>query len=213
MKRMIYMLFFAVALMGCEDYLEKESVTGQTDENFYQTEDDMYRALVAVYEPLQRNWGSAIQLTLDIASDDCYGGGSSSTDGVDLKKVNRGNTTASEEMWKSIWDDHYVGIYRANLFLEKLDGADISDEHRKEYTGEVLFLRAYYYANLVRMFENIPLVTHVLEPDEYVQTQAPVDDVYAQIASDLISAQDSLAGVTYSDAEKGRVTEWLPKPC
>ncbi|GAF04194.1 RagB/SusD family nutrient uptake outer membrane protein [Saccharicrinis fermentans] len=208
MKRMIYMLFFAVALMGCEDYLEKESVTGQTDENFYQTEDDMYRALVAVYEPLQRNWGSAIQLTLDIASDDCYGGGSSSTDGVDLKKVNRGNTTASEEMWKSIWDDHYVGIYRANLFLEKLDGADISDEHRKEYTGEVLFLRAYYYANLVRMFENIPLVTHVLEPDEYVQTQAPVDDVYAQIASDLISAQDSLAGVTYSDAEKGRVTEW-----
>lgn len=211
MKKLLYLFLCAVALMGCEDYLEKNDVTSQTEETFYRTEDDMYRALIAAYEPLQRNWGSTYQLTLDIASDDCYGGGGSATDGVDLKKVNRGNTTASEGMWTTIWDDHYAGVYRTNIFLEKVEASDITEDHKKEYAGEVLFLRAYYYSNLVRLFENIPLITKTLETSEYSQSQAAVDDVYAQIASDLKTAITNLKGVTYSNAEKGRVTEWAPR--
>ncbi|MGQ1787674.1 MULTISPECIES: RagB/SusD family nutrient uptake outer membrane protein [unclassified Saccharicrinis] len=211
MKKLIYILLCTVALMGCEDYLEKSPVTEQTEENFYRTEDDMYRALISVYEPLQRNWGSTIQLTMDIASDDCYGGGGSATDGVDLKRVNRGNTTSSEGMWEVMWEDHYAGIYRANLFLEKVEASEITEEHKKEYSGEVLFLRAYYYSNLVRLFENIPLITKTLTTAEYSQSQNPVDEVYAQIASDLETAIANLDGVTYNNAEKGRITEWAAK--
>lgn len=208
MKNIIYILFCAVTLMGCEDYLEKSPVTEQTEENFYRTEDDIYRALISVYEPLQRNWGSSIQLTCDIASDDAYGGGGSATDGADLKKVNRGNTTSSEGMWNTLWKDHYAGVYRANVFLEKVDASDVSEEQKIKYKGEVLFLRAYYYSNLVRLFENIPLITKTLTTSEYSQSQTPVDDVYAQIASDLKTAIVNLKDVTYSTDEKGRVTEW-----
>ncbi len=211
MKKIIYILLFAVTFMGCDDYLEKELVVEQTEENFYRTEDDMYRALVAAYEPLQRNWGESLQLTMDIVSDDAYGGGGSATDGVSGKKADRGITTPSEGMWSAMWNDHYAGVYGANVFLEKVDASEISEEQKTQFKGEVLFLRAYYYANLVRIFENIPLITKTLATSEYSQAAAPVADVYAQIASDLETSISYLEGVTYNNDDKGRVTEWAPR--
>lgn len=212
MKKIIYILLLAVALSSCNDYLEKNSVTEQTEENFYKTDDDMYRALVAAYEPLQRNWAAtSVNMLCDVASDDCYGGGGSSTDGVDVKRVNRGNTMVSEGIWSNIWNIYYAGVYRTNIFLEKVDGSEISDEKKKEYKGEVSFLRAYYYSNLVRLYENIPLITSTLTPSEYSQKQAPVDEVYKQIASDLETAIANLKDVSYNAAEKGRATEWAAR--
>ncbi|MGZ2370318.1 RagB/SusD family nutrient uptake outer membrane protein [Ancylomarina sp. YFZ004] len=211
MKKIIYILLFAVTFMGCDDYLEKDLVVEQTEENFYRTEDDMYRALVAVYEPLQRNWGESLQIIMDIVSDDAYGGGGSATDGVSGKKADRGLTTASEGMWSAMWNDHYAGVYGANVFLEKIDASEISEEQKTQFKGEVLFLRAYYYANLVRVFENVPLITKTLASSEYSQAAAPVADVYAQIASDLETSISYLDGVTYDNDQKGRVTEWAPR--
>lgn len=212
MKKIIYLAFVAIAFMSCSDYLDKSPVTESTEDNFYKTEEDMYMALVAAYEPLQRNWGtSSVNFVCDIASDDAYGGGGSATDGPDAKRVNRGNTTASESMWKTIWDNHYSGVYRANLFLEKVETSEISEENKKIYTGEVKFLRAYYYSNLVRLFENVPLILKTLDPSEYSQEQAPVDSVYQQIAMDLESSIASLDGITYDVDEKGRVTEWAAR--
>lgn len=212
MKKIIYILFVAVGFMSCSDYLDKSPVTESTEENFYRTEEDMYMALIAAYEPLQRNWGtSSVNFVCDIASDDAYGGGGSATDGIDAKRVDRGLTTASESMWGDIWDNHYAGIYRTNIFLEKVEASDITDENKKIYTGEVSFLRAYYYSNLVRLYENIPLILTLLQPNEYSQEQAEVSDVYAQIAADLKVAITNLADVSYSNDEKGRVTEWAAR--
>ncbi|PKQ63892.1 hypothetical protein BZG02_07735 [Labilibaculum filiforme] len=211
MKKIIYILLFAVTFMGCDDYLEKSPVTEQTEESFYRTEDDMYRALIAVYEPLQRNWGSTVQLTLDVVSDDSYGGGGSATDGVDVKKADRGTTTASEGMWSTMWDDQYAGVYAANVFLEKVDDSEMTEELKTQFKGEAYFLRAYYYSNLVRLFENIPLITKTLTTSEYSQAAAPVDEVYELIASDLESSISYLKDVTYSNDEKGRITEWAPR--
>ncbi|MBL4561921.1 MAG: RagB/SusD family nutrient uptake outer membrane protein [Labilibaculum sp.] len=211
MKKIIYILLFAVTFMGCDDYLEKDQVTEQTEENFYRTEVDMYRALVSVYEPLQRNWGESLQMTMDIVSDDAYGGGGSATDGVSGKKADRGQTTASEGMWSAMWNDHYAGVYRANVFLEKVDASDISEELKTQFKGEAYFLRAYYYANLVRIFENVPLITHTLDRSEYSQVAASVDSLYIQIAGDLEISIDNLAGVIYDNDQKGRVTEWAPR--
>lgn len=211
MKKIIYILLFAVTLMGCDEYLEKDLVTEQTEENFYRTEDDMYQSLVAAYEPLQRNWGESVQLTMDIVSDDAYGGGGSATDGISGKRADRGITTASESMWSDIWNDHYAGVYATNLFLEKIDESEVSEELKTQFKGEVYFLRAYYYSNLVRLFENIPLITNTLSTSEYSQAATPVDEVYAQIASDLKMSITNLKDVTYSSDEKGRVTEWAPR--
>ncbi len=212
MKKITSIILATLTLVSCEDYLDKSPVTSSTEESFYKTEEDMYQALVAAYEPLQRNWGtSSVNFVCDIASDDAYGGGGSATDGPDAKRLNRGKAIASDGMWEDIWKNHYAGIYRANLFLEKVGDSEISDDNKKAYSGEASFLRAYYYSVLVRMFENIPLITKTLAPSEYSQKQAPIDSVYRQISTDLEAAIEKLDGISYGNSEKGRITEWAAR--
>jgi hypothetical protein len=55
------------------------------------------------------------------------------------------------------WSKNYKGIYRANLYLEKIDAIDDASEAFKTRTkAEVHFLRAKFYFDLVRSFGNIP---------------------------------------------------------
>lgn len=208
MKNILLLLLVAITFASCEGYLDKSPVTEQTEESFYKTYDDMYAAMISVYEPLQRNWGGGILMYVDIASDDAYAGGGSSTDGVEGHRADRGEVTASDGPWSDFWTKYYAGIYRANLFMEKVEGSEMTDAEKTQMIGEVSFLRAYYYLDLVRIYENVPLILGSLTPSEYEQTQAPVDDVYAQIVADLKVAITNLDGASYPDAEKGRVTKY-----
>lgn len=208
MRKLSILLFALLTLTSCEDYLTKSPVLEQNEDTFYKDYDDMYAALIAVYEPLQRNWGGGAYMAMDIASDDAYAGGGSSTDGVEGHRTDRGLSKVDDSTWSNLWASNYAGIYTANLFLEKVGGAVLTDEQRTQMTAEVYFLRAYYYLDLVRLFENIPLITKTLSSDEYSQTQNHPDEVYAQIAADLTLAIEGLEGVTYDATATGRVTKY-----
>lgn len=208
MRQLSIVLLVLLTLTSCEDYLTKSPVLEENEDTFYKDYDDMYAALIAVYEPLQRNWGGGAYMAMDIASDDAYAGGGSSTDGVEGHRTDRGVSKVDDGTWSDLWANNYVGIYTANIFLEKVGGAVLTDEQRTQMTAEVHFLRAYYYLDLVRLFENIPLITKTLDTDEYSQTQNHPDEVYAQIVADLTLAIEGLEGVTYDDSEAGRVTKY-----
>ncbi|MEQ9231728.1 MAG: RagB/SusD family nutrient uptake outer membrane protein, partial [Cyclobacteriaceae bacterium] len=79
------------------------------------------------------------------------------------------------------------------------------------FTAEAKFLRAYFYFEQVRFFENIPLLTAVpLSIDDANRPQASPSSVYNQIAADLV---DAIAGLpeSYSSAQVGRATSWAAK--
>jgi starch-binding outer membrane protein, SusD/RagB family len=57
------------------------------------------------------------------------------------------------------WSTVYKFIRAANLFFEKsVDAPFTSDEERNRITGEVHFLRAYLYHNLISMYGGVPIV-------------------------------------------------------
>jgi len=58
--------------------------------------------------------------------------------------------------------------YRANLLLEKLDEIEASAEFKQRVTAECKFLRAYFYTELVRFFENIPLLTATIKVENMI---------------------------------------------
>src|SRR5690606_24913504 len=85
----------------------------------------------------------------------------------------------------------FRGISRANTILFRLgEGIPGLDEDlRRRYIAEAKFLRAHYYFDLVRLFENVPLFTEPLDTEElYNVTQASPEAVYAQIEKDLLEA-------------------------
>lgn len=86
--------------------------------------------------------------------------------------------------------------------MEKYDKR--SDKTKKEdipYIAEAYALRGICYFDLVRLFENIPLVT---TPNGYMSQQANVEDVYKQIAADLKYASQN--GPQFSRDAEGNIT-------
>ncbi len=80
----------------------------------------------------------------------------------DIGQWNRGNQNAYR------WSRVYGYIRNANMFMENIDDVPFEDEAwRERLKGEVYFLIAYYYHNLVRLHGGVPIVTKVygLEDD------------------------------------------------
>lgn len=210
----IQAFLIAVFLFGCsEDFLDLNPLDQVVSTNFYQTEDDAFQALVAVYDVLTYmstpgvSWAPFVTVA-DVLSDDAFGGGSDANDGLNFNQLNIHNIPPSNPVVHATWIRNYIGIYRANLYLEIIDDIDAPDSFKERTIAEVKFMRAYFYFEQVRFFENIPLLTRTLSgPSEYSQEQNPPKEVYDQIALDLVEAIADLPE-SVPAAETGRVTKW-----
>lgn len=117
---------------------------------------------------------------------------------------------------------YYNGIHDANFYLENLVGLDFKDwEYGDDYESwmhdykyheyEIRFLRAYFYFELVRRYQRVPLITRVLSIDE-VNNSKPVDssqEIFDFIISECDEIKDELP-VNYNDfkdKEYGRITK------
>jgi len=211
----IISLSFAILLMtSCgKDWLELEPNGTVLETNFYQTEEEIFEALVATYDVLQ--WGGTDGWTMKVgllnaASDECYAGGSDASDQPNWVAFDNFTLDPFLGPQAGLWRKGYTGINRANLTLEKLETVDGLSEEFKARTGaEAKFLRAFYYFDLIRYFGNIPLIDRVIPADDiYTQVQASPADVYAFIESDLNDARNTFElPETLPSSELGRITK------
>ena len=83
----------------------------------------------------------------------------------------------------------YTCIARLNTILDRLDGSELTEEEKNTVKAEALFLRAYYYFDLVQHWGGVPLVLHEVlnEADAFV-AKSSAEEVYAQIISDVSEA-------------------------
>lgn len=218
MKKQHYitlMLLSLVIILGSckKEFLERYPLDREVTSNFYQTEDDAMMALMAVYDVLGYqsapgvSWAPFITVT-DILSDDAFAGGSDANDGKDEDELNLFNIPTTNQLVHATWIKNYIGVYRANLLLEKIDGIESSEEFKDRIKAECKFLRAYFYFEQVRFFENIPLLTNTLSgPEEYSQEQNSPEEVYNWIALDLVESIEILPDYI-SPAEAGRISKW-----
>jgi starch-binding outer membrane protein, SusD/RagB family len=217
MKKIIYSiakaLLIVMLLAGCEDFLDLKPLDERVSSNFYQTEEDAKMALVAIYDVLTYqstpgvSWAPFITMA-DILSDDAFAGGADANDGMDENELNTFNIPPTNLIVHSIWIKNYIGVYRANLYLEVIGGIDAPQSFKDRTIAEAKFLRAYFYFEQVRFFENIPLLTATIKgPSEYKQSQNTPKEVYDQIAKDLVEAIADLPE-TIPAAEAGRITKW-----
>lgn len=196
---------------GCDNFLAEEPLDQRVEENFYKTQQDAQEALVAIYDVLQ--WNTVIgyqvpEMLSDIASDDAYAGGSSRNDAPNIIEVDKQNIRTTNGEVHGLWKKYYTGIYRANKYLQQIGDVTADESFKTRTIAEAKFLRAYYYFDLVRFFENVPLITEPLDsPDQYSQPQAAPADVYSQIGQDLMEAIPNLPE-SVSSNQLGRVTKW-----
>ncbi len=204
-----------LSLMACKkSFLDTEDVTNATEQNFYKTTADAWKAQVGVYDGLQRVWsgGIAFPVASTIMSDEAFGA-TGNADGFGFQMMDEFDklrSPADQDMFGDSWSLYYKAIYRANMLLSHLDGIDWQGNTslRNTYEAETRFIRAYCYFDMVRLWGNVPLIT---VPTTDNVPQASADDVYKLITDDLKFAAANLATTSYGSQDpstRGRVTKW-----
>ncbi len=202
-------LIVMAAIFSCsEDYLEVEPKGTFLTENYYTNQDEAFAGLIAAYDFLRKNSSGFENMVtfMNAGSDDFVAGGGSPTDGMQIQ-IFSNYTLNAIEMSTVFWSDHFKGVFRTNLMIQKLPDIPMDESLKARYMAESKALRAYYYFTLVRMFENVPLFTEPVSPqDVYNVLQANPEDVYSQIEADLIDAIDVLPAFI-PPSELGRLTK------
>jgi starch-binding outer membrane protein, SusD/RagB family len=113
----------------------------------------------------------------------------------------------------SIWNGHYNAIARCNQAIKALENANVDQQTKNKFIGEVRFIRAYYYFNLVRFFGGVPEVLRVPESaadansDDKFVTRATAEEIYTIILNDLQFAVDNT--LLKSATQNGRVNKGM----
>ncbi len=207
MKKILLGICLLMSVTSCSDFLDNESYTDKNMGNFPLNPADVDAMITGV----SATQGNSLALSKnhpyivgEAAADERFGGAGAST--YDMQALDK-MMVSSTNQFSEIWQNRYKGIYRANQVLENIDDCPGFDDEsqRDTYKGEALFLRAIYYWDLVQLFERVPLV---LKTDPENLPRATVEELYAQMGSDLVAAIDLLPNKPYSSYDPGRATRW-----
>ncbi|MDQ6757336.1 MAG: RagB/SusD family nutrient uptake outer membrane protein [Bacteroidota bacterium] len=213
-KFKVYTAFSAIAILfllgSCKKSFIELTPQGQfLTANYYANRDQAFTGLVAVYDVMRKNAGGFENMItmMNAGSDDNYAGGGGATDGIGIQSFSN-YTINPNTVPRSYWSDHYQGIFRANILLQKLPNVPMDAAEKSRFIAEAKALRATYYFNLVRLFKNIPLLLEPLSTTEiYNVSQSTPAAVYVQIEKDLNEAIPNLPSTVVLATEAGRFTK------
>ncbi|MDG2081256.1 MAG: RagB/SusD family nutrient uptake outer membrane protein [Bacteroidales bacterium] len=205
----IPLILVLLIAISCQKQLELEPYKIYYD-NYYQTEEDANGAINAVYSLLTyvNQYNSYLWLLQDVASDDCIS--RTTLNDPNIHQFNNYDIETTNTYLEGIWQGSYLGIFRANIVLEKVPDIEMDSAKKSQILGEAHFLRGLFYFNLVRIYGDIPLIIKPISPDlndeEKYVSRTPSDEVYNQIVSDFNVASEKCPQLYYSGGDKGRAT-------
>ncbi len=205
---------------SCGDsYFDVSSKTESNSGNYFKTQNDAYYALIGCYDGWQRTVSNGptfcFHYAAELLSDECLGG-TGNGDARNSQVVDRwdiGQDNSQVDLYNTLWQYYYQGIYRCNELLSHQDEIAWTDSTLMgQYMGEARAMRAIMYFDLVRLFERVPLLT---APSSENIPQSEPSEIYAQIVEDLKYAAANIPADAYPKAQAaandGRITSWAAK--
>lgn len=185
----ILALAMSVGLVSCNDYLKQDPPSYLTPESFYTTESQVQAVANQFYQdvlPGHGAWNYGTY-TNDNNTDNQTSWSPDNKFGTGLYKT---SNTNGDWSWSNIRNINY----QLNQILTKYKAGGISgsDVNIRQYIGEIYFMRAYCYFDLLKKFGDLPIITAPLADDEAILVAAdkrqPCNEVARFIVSDLDSA-------------------------
>ncbi len=213
MKKYIYLfLITALTLSACKkSYLELQNDTTQNADNFYKTASQFTQAINGAYQPLQGIYNGSFWVLAEMRSDNTsYEYDPYDRSGTEKEEIDEFREINNNQYVEVFFGGSYTGIGRCNVILGRLPAAKLGAAVSDPIEGQALFLRAFNYFNLVRLFGSVPLVTSEAQSvaDAFkLAVKAPVDKIYTQIIADATAAIAKLPVKYTADADKGRITK------
>ncbi|UOB16794.1 RagB/SusD family nutrient uptake outer membrane protein [Abyssalbus ytuae] len=201
-KHITAILILILGIQSCDDYVDILPPGRENSEDYFNSSDDYENALIGVYDLLSTTYLNNI--LGEIASDNSLCGGENATDVLDWQQIDDMIHTPDNGALRNIFQWMYAGISRANYIMEFKNKTDF--EGKDQIIAENLFLRSYFYFELVKFFGDVPLYTDKRITIEETQAidRTPKAEVYAQLEQDLLTAIDDLP---WQQSQPGKVTK------
>ncbi len=217
------------ALVSCSKIIDLKPESNVSVENYYRNYAEVKVALTGCYNgmqtPLRTEW-MMTELRSDVSKQGTPG--STSVANIELNDLNTYLQNSSHSKVYDYWFYTYKNIRSTNYVLRSLGvnyaggqislgtpTAQVEDGQRKQLAGEAMFIRAYHYFNLVRLYGGIFIITEAEEPVQLKKiNRSSVEDCYKLIIADLQTAVSWLSTKAYSQMSQedlGRATVWAAK--
>lgn len=182
--------------VACSDELDLAPITEKAANSFFASEAEIESAIAGVYAQLQSGglYGLDLIGVGEIPGEDTFEE-IAANDGGRFGQLDDFSTNADNDLVGDIWRESYEGIQRTNVVLNRIEDIEYEDSSLKTVRiGEVKFIRALLYFNLVRLYGDVPLVVEeTLNPSDFFgQGRTAASEVYLQIEADLEDAIQSL---------------------
>ena len=218
MKRIVYIriiyslisLVILIHLSSCEDYLDKQPMDQYGEEAVWSDPAMMEHFINNIYWNVGHSFDRPM---IGVFTDESmFDPGSDQGHGNVMKSLITPSDYGVFDTWsrtqKMRWEHHYKYVRACNLFLDQIEGRTYKDEEFvKRLTGEVYFLRAYHYHNLIFLYGGAPIIEHAygLE-DDFLAARNSFEDCIDFIVGDCDKAAELLPEIQ-AGSDLGRATK------
>jgi len=209
-------LALGLSLAGCKDALDiapQQSIDASTS---YDTSQKVAAAVVGTYARLDdaRLYGTDLILVPELLGANNYVAWVGTFQ--NYSQIARHTQTSTLSNAQGIWTQAYAAINQCNLVLANLSSVTDAGQ-RTQFEGEVEFIRGIMYFELVRLYgqqyqaggnntqAGVPINLTAVTTTEQADTKlarASVEEVYAQVVKDLLSAIAKLPKQNVTRASK-----------
>ena len=205
-------LLLVIMLVGysCKESFLTIPATGQLDEAQLSTKKGIEGVLVSVYGQLNGRANRMASASNWVWGSIRGGDANKGTDPGDFSDINpiqRFEYQTTQGVILDKWKGNYEGVARANLVMKLLGVAqpDVTDADKKRIGGEARFLRAHYYFELKRGFNNTPYVDETKDYGTGIETVPNTVELWPLIEADMKFAYENLPE---TQAAAGRSNKW-----
>lgn len=209
-------LSLGVLLSSCDGFLE-EAPKGSLSGGVVENQKGVETLLIGAYSALSPTnntagiaGGSAwlsdpAHWPYGAVASDVAQKGSIPNDQVEANDLMRHTWGATNSYFDGLWSNRYEGVSRANEVLRTLDTVeDISESEATRIRGEARFLRAYFYFDLKKNFDNVPWISDTTE--NFNQPNNVEEEIiWPKIEEDLEYAMNNLDDTA---PDQGRANKW-----
>lgn len=208
-----YKLIFALSALlfatSCADsFFDLEPSDKVTADKIYKTASDYNLAVIGCYGKFQDTDHIAYYVECAEFRGDNAQLTAPTTGQQDRYDIDQFKVTSANGILQSVWGVFSNGVYRCNLVLDQIDDADFDATLKGQYKAEAMFLRAYNYFNMYRLWGGVPTTRKVVTVSESLTIPRSTDqEMYDYIAGDLKYIIDNnMLPESYSKDDNGRAT-------
>lgn len=195
----------ALFQLSCSKYLDQKPDNLLTEDQVWETKANAEAYLHGIYSHVHQSDGG------DWASMGASDETSVSITTTEVRQMVSGNWSASS--WYGYrWGTYYIGIRKSFVFennIDKVPAAEMSEELKAQHKGENLFLRGWFFWQLLKQYGPYVKLTGMLSQDEDFNkyARAPFDTCIQHINQLMNQAMQTLPDAWPSSSNYGRPTK------